>query len=262
MGIDNILDYFFRDNEIRHNTLVCCSEDKASDLLKIDNEGMLMPAERITTLLEIAGVPSYKTASGELLEVGTRMENETTDIYLPLIKLKTSEKDQKVAYVAGSVAFRESNPVYKLDNKETAGFCYLNNYVSNYPISVEYDGANYLFSIKKMKTKYDIQLENGKIKINVTFDADTILEEVTSQIRDIDDKQMKYIADMSGKEICNMAKQVTEDVFFGHKSDIFQIGSRVKKSHPKYFNTLESWVDTIDRCEFSFSHEITLSIIG
>ena len=261
-GLYNVLDYFIRDNEIRHNTLVCCSLGNAGDMLKIKNEGQLMPAERITTLLGIAGIPSYKTASGELLDVGTRMQDECTDVYLPCLKLvETSEG--KIAYSDGSVAFSKDKPICNLTSEEQLAFCYINGYKTHYPLTVEYGASKFVFSLKDIDKKIEVKKNNNNgFDFSIKFNINTILEEVYSGGEKFDDNQIKEISNLLGEKICKMSKSATMNILIKYKSDIFQYGAYVRQKYPKEYSALNSWHDIIPNCTFNFSHDVTLSRVG
>jgi len=261
-GLYNILDYFIRDNEIRHNTLICCSLGKAYEMLKIKNEGQLMPAERITTLLGIAGIPSYKTASGELLDVGTRMQDECTDVYLPCLKIIETEEG-KVAYSEGSVAFSQDNLSCVLSAEEQLAFCYINGYKTHYPITVEYNSSKFVFSLKEINKKIKVEKNNNNgFNFNIKFSINTILEEVYSDGEKFDDEQIKEISNLLGEKICEMCNLTTKNILFENNSDIFQYGAYVRQRYPKEYNELSSWHDIIPNCTFNFNHDVTLSRVG
>lgn len=262
VGLNNILDYFIRDNEIRHNTLVCCSQGDASEMLKIKNEGQLMPAERITTLLGIAGLPTYKTASAELLEVGTRLKDECTDIYLPYIKLREEDKG-KVAYSEGSVAFKNDRPICILSSSEQLGFCYINGYSTHYPLTVEYDNSKFIFSLKKVDKNTNIKPNNKSgFDFNTEFKVNAILEEVYSNGKKFNDDQINQATMLLGEKICQISSEATHRILVQHKSDIFQYGAHIRQRFPKQYNKLSSWYDIIDNCSFKFTHKVTLSRVG
>lgn len=261
-GLYNVLDYFIRDNEIRHNTLVCCSIGKAGDMLKIKNEGQLMPAERITTLLGIAGIPSYKTASGELLDVGTRMQDECTDVYLPCLKL-IETNEGKIAYSEGSVAFSKDKPIYNLSPEEQLAFCYINGYETHYPLTVEYNTAKLVFSLKDINKDIKVSKNgNNGFDFNIKFNINTILEEVYSSGKKYDDAEIKQISNLLGEKICKMSNLATTNVLLKYKSDIFQYGAHVRQRFPKEYSNLSSWHNIISNCTFNFTHEVTLSRVG
>ncbi len=261
-GLYNILDYFIRDNEIRHNTLVCCSIGKASELLKIKNEGQLMPAERITTLLGIAGIPSYKTASGELLDVGTRMQDECTDVYLPCLKL-VETNEGKIAYSEGSVAFSNDNPVCILTPEEQLAFCYINGYKTHYPITVEYNSSKFVFSLKNISKKFEVSKnDNNGFDFNIKFSINTILEEVYSGGVKFNNEQINEISNLLGERICEISRSATNNILFKYRSDIFQYGAYIRQRYPKEYNELSSWKKIIPKCTFNFIHDVTLSRVG
>ena len=261
-GLYNILDYFIRDNEIRHNTLVCCSQGKASEMLKIKNEGQLMPAERITTLLGIAGIPAYKTASGELLEVGTRMQDECTDVYLPCLKV-VETKEGKIAYSEGSVAFKSDKPISILTAEEQLAFCYINGFYTHYPLTVENNNSKFLFSLKDINKEFEItKNDDNGFDFNIKFKVNTILEEVHSDGKKVSDEEITKVTNLLGDKICKMANDATNRIFFKNKSDIFQYGAHVRQRFPKEYNELNSWYDIIENCTFNFTHDVTLSRVG
>lgn len=260
-GLYNVLDYFIRDNEIRHNTLVCCALGKASDMLKIKNEGQLMPAERITTLLGIPGIPTYKTPSGELLDVGTRLQDECTDVYLPCLKTEDS-KDGTVAYADGLVAFKEDKPICILSSKEQLAFCYINGLATHYPITVDYANSKFLFTIKDIDKDFNIVPKEDGFEFNIKFSINTILEEAYSNGKKFNNDQIEQVKNLLGQKVCGMAYETTRRVLLENKSDIFQYGAHIRQQFPKIYYELDSWYDIIDKCTFNFTHQVVLSRVG
>lgn len=261
-GLSEVLDYFVRDNEIRTNASLLCTDTKAQELLNIDSEGSMMPAQRIARIIE-AGQYNAKTAKGELMDVVGRMRLRGQDAYIPFATLV--EQDDKTSIQMEGVAyFDDEKYVGVLDEERTRGLLILLNKAKRSPFVLENEIGRVSFGMIQSNSEVEASIQDGVPHFSISVKAKFLLESVdqknyVKQGIDVIPELEKQLND----KICGEMEAAVEEAFRAGRSDIFLFGMHLRQQCPDYWKVNEeNWRERMTDAVFEYKCESFVYRVG
>lgn len=247
IGIDKGLDYLLRSIDSRPDVLVAISSDTAEDVIKSTQNGARIPAENIYQLLRVGqdnGLGAVVTVN-DLLNL---YADETSDIYLPLIKT-----EDKLASCQGIVVFSDNKSVKTLDGWQTFGFLFVKNKINGGSLTVKSDEFGYVgLEIIDSVTKCRVSTQDSKITFHCDISVVLLLNElekgITTDLTPAKINDIQKLVENQVEDMCNSAVFACTQ----SKSDPFMIGRYLAKEDARIYASLkDNWHDYLTDVEFS-----------
>ena len=262
-GLAQSIDYFIRDNEIRTNSSLLCTDGKASDILTIESEGNMTPAQRIASIIE-GGQYNAKTAKGELMDIAARARLIGQDAYIPFATV-LEENEKKALQMSGVMYFDDEYPSGVLNEEETKGLLMILNKASRSPYVVENDFGRFSFGLTQSSTKVEASVKENIPHFSVQMKVQLNLESIdqnryaTLSLEELE----ALLKEQLSKQMCNMAKSAVDKAFFEGESDIFLFGLQLKKQcNDDWKNLQKDWRSVMKKSVMDYSCEVHINRLG
>lgn len=150
-GLSTVLDFFARYSEIRKNVTVVASACKAAELLTIDSESGILPAERINKIMSY-GTDTSSYDGSKLLDITERYLSDTTDAFLPLLDINENDSERTVK-ICGVLCFSGNLPSGIMSPADSVGFNWISGYDSRQSLIVDSDSGRFTLSVQGVSCK-------------------------------------------------------------------------------------------------------------
>lgn len=236
--LENILDIYFRDHEMRRNIRIFVSKDKAAELLKQDAEPENLPAMYIDMIAD------HATKNAEMIEavrIGAVQEKITArrSFVLPILELtKQSVKMNGAALFRG----KDNMMIGKLSGDQTLGLnCIIGEKVGGF-FTIREDDKLVTYEIRKIRRNIDVSVQEAtKPKFIIDISLDGTLAELHFSGNEQtmgEEKLKKYIANEMEKKIRNTIKTVQKE----YKVDVLGLGEEyTRHDYKKWTQVEKNW---------------------
>lgn len=259
-GVDEILDYFMRNREIRYRNYVMVSEGKALDIMSIpaDAEANL-PEELLGIIQNVqdwtkAYVPDLnaflncyldqgiETVAGRLTYSSVDFETYSTakENYGEVIE---SEK-KKVIADRGCAVFKGDKLVDFLGNIETRGYRLITGEINAGAITINDQEQMVSMEIRNVKSNITAEVDNDiTFTIHLKMSGDII--ENASDHNIINQATIDQLEKKFEKEIVKELEYTVTQAQNEHESDFLGFGRVLYRRHPDVWREIEQDWDTI-----------------
>ena len=239
------VDYLLRSSDSRSDVKICISEKDAAEIIDSHENDALVPAESITSLLNIGEKNGFAAdvTTNELLNLYL---DKTSDIFLPVVRA-----DEKCVSVAGIAIFNDEKLVTVLDENSTFGFLILSNKIKTGFLNVLSDELGEIgVDIIKSKTKTYASVENGKVVLHAEIKSNLMLDAVEKGlINTITSNHLKEVEKLVENKISDICSNAFYQCVNG-KSDSLRIGENLAMYSPKDYDALsDDWGSVLSEAQ-------------
>lgn len=250
-GLSTVLDFFARYSEIRKNVTVVASACKAAELLTIDSESGILPAERINKIMSY-GTDTSSYDGSKLLDITERYLSDTTDAFLPLLDINENDSERTVK-ICGVLCFSGNLPSGIMSPADSVGFNWISGYDSRQSLIVDSDSGRFTLSVQgvscKISAKETSDNSNSDHFPDFNSSADTVPEidielklkfnvnEVNTKKAVISEKDILDITPLLSEKVKERAEQSVNCAFYELDSDIFELGKYVRRDCPSLYQS-------------------------
>lgn len=250
-GLSTVLDFFARYSEIRKNVTVVASVCKAAELLTIDSESGILPAERINKIMSY-GTDTSNYDGSKLLDITERYLSDATDAFLPLLDINENDSERTVK-ICGVLCFSGNLPSGIMSPADSIGFNWIAGYDSRQSLIVDSDSGRFTLSVQGVSCKISAKETAGNYNTDHSPDSDyfsdTVPEidielklkfnvnEVNSKKAVISEKDILDITPLLSEKVKERAEQSINRAFYELDSDIFEFGKYVRRDCPKLYQS-------------------------
>ncbi|MBD2866477.1 Ger(x)C family spore germination protein [Paenibacillus oceani] len=271
-GIQNILDVFARDHEMRTDFYVIIARDtEAKQVLSILQPLEKVPANFLYKTLQTSesvwaptvGVfldelmTDLMTTGKEATLTGVRVMGEAEG-GITVDNLKTTQTNAFLKYSTIGV-FRKDKLVGWLNEEESKGYNYIVNRVKSTVGVLPCPGGGQMdVEVIRTKTKLSGKLVNGKPEITLDIRIDQNVGEVACNI-DISDLDTLNRMDREGeKKIKSIVEKTVQRAQKKYKADIFGFGEAIRRSNPKEWERLQKdWEQIFPKVPVHYNIQVT-----
>lgn len=259
-GINNVLDWFFRDPEIRETIgLVISQEETASAFFKVDGLTNTIVSNDIKNIIEKDQAITSSTEMKQLYKVFDILNNEGESLVLPAIRL-IENNDENVCEVNGIAVFKEDKLVDYLSSEETKYYLLakgllkggiitintkLNNDEESQKISLEVKSSN--------SSQEYTSLEENNLTIKVSTSTDVTLSECADKDKKLKEENIVELEKKSASLIKRNIEKVIKKIQNNFDTDILGYGKKIYQKYPK------KWTEIQDDYEEMFKN-ITVEV--
>lgn len=250
-GLSPVLDFFARYSEIRKNVTVVASACKAAELLTIDSESGILPAERINKIMSY-GTDTSNYDGSKLLDITERYLSDTTDAFLPLLDINENDSERTVK-ICGVLCFSGNEPSGIMSPADSVGFNWISGYDSRQSLVVDSDSGTFTLSVQgvscKISAKEIADNSNSDHSPDFNSSADAVPEididlklkfnvnEINSKKDAISEKDILDMTPLLSEKVKEKAEQSVNRAFYELDSDIFEFGKYVRRDCPKLYQS-------------------------
>lgn len=250
-GLSTVLDFFARYSEIRKNVTVVASACKASELLTVDSESGILPAERINKIMSY-GTDTSSYDGSKLLDITERYLSNTTDAFLPLLDVSEDDNERTVR-ICGVLCFSGNLPSGIMSPADSVGFNWISGYDSRQSLIVDVNSGTFTLSVQGVSCKISAKETAGNYNTDLSPDSDyfsdTVPEidielklkfnvnEVNSKKSVISEKDILDITPLLSEKVKERAEQSINRAFYELDSDIFEFGKHVRRDCPSLYQS-------------------------
>lgn len=252
-GIDQKLDLFIRDQEMRSNFLVVVSDQlPAKEILGILSPLEKIPANKMYNSLRNSSEVWASTSPTRFDELVKDLEKTNGNTVLTTIRIDgdPSEGASKanveksipsaILYYSGMAVFKNGKMVGLLNEEESKGYTYIKDKIkSTVTIIACPEGGNITTEVKSSKTKVKGEMANEKPRIILDIQSDQTVAEVDCTINLEKKKTIAELDKISSETITTNITNTLDTIQNKYKADIFGFGEVIHRSNPKAWKKLE-----------------------
>ncbi|WP_054637568.1 Ger(x)C family spore germination protein [Thalassobacillus sp. C254] len=245
--MEEILDFFIRDHEMRRRTILLISKEKASDILQSRPLPEKIPSQYIDFISENHPfvLPMVKRMEvGEVLErvVGRR------SYLLPCI---FKSEDGELILQGGGIMHGMKNQFidYLLD-EDIEGYNWITGGAEKGIVEVKGDrtkGERFVFEIDDASSEITYKRKNGRDHFHVKLTAEGHAAELWGHDIDLSDPEtVRHMSARVEEKIKKQAENIVNKMQHEYHIDIFEMITEIKRSNYSYWQTVRDTWDTPD----------------
>ncbi|NSL53075.1 Ger(x)C family spore germination protein [Calidifontibacillus erzurumensis] len=232
-GVIPVIDLFIRDHEPRLSMDLFLAEDKAKDILEIQNKHLPIPSlimkEAVEEHESLAKAPQMK-----LHNFYQRLVEPYSDPYLPIVHKKNDDFE-----VYGTGIFKEDKLVGELNSIETRGMLRVLGEVKSGIQVVQLattneKPVNISIEIKGSKSSLKTYMKNGKPTMQINIQESGFIGDMSQKIV-LNEKTIKEINKLYEEAIEKEVKQSVSKIQKEFNANIFDFAGTIRRSENKYW---------------------------
>ncbi|WHH57097.1 Ger(x)C family spore germination protein [Petroclostridium sp. X23] len=262
-GINEYLDYFFRDINMRRKTDILVAKGKAKDIFEITPLTALSTSHYLADLMRLNETRMYRISTEvDMLEISKNVR-EKSDYMVAKV-----EKQKEDIVVSGAAVFRRDKLVGYLDAQDTRKAKWMTNNMDTGTIQLENVGESkgkVVFNVSESKTTVKPVIQENK----VDFDVYIRVEGNVSEMSDVNFKNTltsKFINALEEKveaavrqdcvSIMNEAQQKLE-------ADFLDLGHLVKRYNIRWWEQHEDrWREIFKESKLNLKIDVYVRRVG
>lgn len=257
-GIEELIDFFDRNPQIRRSNWVLISRSDISSVLELPGEITVPASQRIAGIIREQRLSSYFPATqlGDFLE---SLESEGSEAIAAGIQVEPSESEvrDRIARdspggirremaigdeikVGGTAVFSGNKMVGWLDERESRGLLWVRGKVKGGVITVPCTSGGggggeekrFAMEILHSDAKIEPKLTDGELSITVKVNADTNIQEAECQEELDKPETIKTIEQALSGAIRGEVEAALAKAQHEYRSDVFGFGEAVHRKYP------------------------------
>ncbi|MGM0880392.1 MAG: Ger(x)C family spore germination protein [Bacillota bacterium] len=275
-GIENPLDHFSRDHEIRTDFFIVIAKGStAKDVLKVLTPIEKLPANKLYLSLVASQKVWAPTATVTLDELMTDIISEGKSPVLTAVKVTGGSKGQSQSNVekidppgrlryTGLAVFKKDKLIGWLDEKESKGYSYIRNKVTNTVGTLGCpEGGKIAVEVMKSKTKIKGKVNNGKPQIDIEVRLEENVGEVECEIDLTKRKTIEDLEKSAEKKVASIMLDAIHTVQKKFKVDIFGFGEEIHRADPAAWKRLkQNWDEQFTHLDINVKTDVQIRRIG
>ncbi|MFZ5967252.1 MAG: Ger(x)C family spore germination protein [Bacillota bacterium] len=279
-GLDEFMDYFMRNRELRYRNFVMVSKGKAMDVLSIPSDieenlpielqGMIQNTEEWAK----AYIPDMKDFSISYLDkrieaVAGRLTYYETDMNTfstareHYYKMETNGNRKKIAAITGSAVFKGSKLVGWLGEEETKAYRWIIGEVTSGIATIRKNKQMVSIEIRDLNTDIKAVVEEDAIQFTIKLELSGEITEYIDQSNVLDEYTVKNIEknfeDFFKKEMEKTVKKAQKE----YRSDFLGFGRILYREYPNTWRKIEKdWDKIFPRVEIAYKVKVTVDRMG
>lgn len=258
--INNYIDFFLRSDDARADVCVCASKGSAKSVLESKENDASVPSENILYLIN----NNQKTGQSIIVyenDLLNLYNDETSDIYLPMLERKN---DKSTVKAAGIALFSNDKLSYITNDDETKGFVMLKNKADDILLQIDDEKLGLIdVKLSNIKCKNSVKYIESTVTFCADISADLILGEIENGA-DIKLTQSDYMRiNEQSKKACEYTVYSAFKACQNAGSDALRVGKYLAKDLPQiYLSQKDNWKENFKNVNFSATANISLEKVS
>ncbi|MCA0758072.1 Ger(x)C family spore germination protein [Paenibacillus sp. N4] len=243
-GLSEILDFFYRNSELRLTSYVHIAKGKASEYMTTKPLIENTLGQQLLTIQEVAYKYSGKTANVTLLDLGFQMKGQVDDAMIPYLYKR--KRITSTTPVAGAALLKKGKMIGKLSSKDMESVLMLRDEYVHGVFEIpcpDQPKRKETVQIISTNTQLSPEIKNKSltVKASVTLEG-TIAELKCSKIT-TNEEEVKFINEI--KSFIEQELQKSYKVLQRKKIDVLNLGNIIYRRHPAVWNSVKKDWDSI-----------------
>lgn len=259
--LDQLLDQYLRDNEIRLSCLVLISKGRASETLKSKETGEV-PAFRLLEIVNNRPKTARILPPMPLAKLVGKMQAGTSFLLQNVISANEEGKFAGAAVIEGKTKKLRGF----LNEMELEGLTWLTG-TGKGGVVKSFDnktGQPIVYEIKSMKSKITPHVAKNNISFDVKIEAEGRLSEswATSGTSS-ENKSLKMKEPIFEKEVSRLVKQALKKIQVEYRTDVAGFGNQLRIEHPRVWEKVKKdWDKRFSTVPIKYSVKLTITDYG
>ncbi|MFC4078402.1 Ger(x)C family spore germination protein [Salinithrix halophila] len=251
-GIRNVLDFFFRDPEVRPDFYVLIAKkNSARDLLSQFTRVEKIPASKMFFSLETSEKSWAPTKGVKLDQLLSEMMTKGKAPVLAGVEIRGEEETGETEANLNTITppslvvielmgvLNKDRLVGWLNQEESKGYNYIRNNITNTVGHLPCpQGGKVVIEVKGIQSKIKGEIRKGKPKLTVEIKGEGNVGEVACNI-DLSKKQTLYELEKRTEQRIKKMAEMSIKKAQGYRSDIFGFGEAIYRSDPNVWKKLK-----------------------
>jgi spore germination protein KC len=242
-GINDCLDKFYREKDIRMEVMMSMADTTAKDILEANVGPEKISATTLYKILNNTNNISKNLTTNFFSFLKGYIE-PATSLLLPIIKLVKTEKSYEYEY-SGMAVLKNTKLIGEIDNTLIDGYLWVKGDIKQKELSIKTKDKNVDLKLANFETKTTPVLENdGSLSVNVNLTCKAIITDVQGYQDEPIDNFIDYFETLTIDKINNDIYNCLAYVQ-SINADIYGIGDMFHKHMKHYWHTIENDWDNI-----------------
>lgn len=234
-SLNEILDYFVRDESIRSDVIVAVTKDNAGEIIKSKSKDAVIPAENAQRTI-INGENYGVSAAQLVLDVTDDYLSPVSDVFFPVLKVQGEDEDKTVSS-EGIAVYSNGKIQGYLNDASTRSVLLSNDRLENGVVVLENTPQGKIsVKITSAKAKSKAKITNGRIKYTLNANVECTIDElqsgVSSSMTKQDVKKLEnYVAEQIKRDMINTLDMCLKK----YSCDVFYIGRLVSMQNSGFY---------------------------
>lgn len=260
-GLDQLLDQYLRDNEIRLSCLVLISNGRASETLTLKETGEV-PAFRLLEIVNNRPKTTRILPPMPLAKLVGKMQSGTSFLLQNVISAQEEGKFAGAAVIEGKTKKLRGF----LSEMELDGLTWITG-TGKGGIVKSFDnktGQPIVYEIKSMKSKITPHVEKNNISFDVKIESEGRLSENwAASGTSFENKSLKMKEKTFEKEVSRLVKQVLKKIQVNYSTDVAGFGNQLRIQHPRVWEKVKrDWDKRFNKTPIKYSVKLTITDYG
>ncbi len=270
--ISPILDFLFRDPEVRDEfyVLVASEKDIVDIITPLDNISAQNITDSLETTNKYLGLANLVTFN----DLMSTYLNEKKELALPSIQLQgntttgkenenveTTEADADI-FISNIAVFKDNKMLGYLTEQESIAFNFIENNITDTLITSNFEDGFIVHEIIECNTKTEANPQ--KNKITITISGTSSISEITTSQNLTKNSSIEKVQKKLNEDIENLIKNSIQSINQKYNSDIYGFQELYYKTDPTYYKTIkDKWYQNIfSNIEIEVKSNITIQEKG
>ncbi len=258
-NLEELLDSYLRDNDIRPSCLVLISKGRASDALESNQIGEI-PSFRLVKMVENGYRSNKILPPMPLAKLTGKMQSDSSYLLQNVISTNGEVKFAGAAVIKG-----ESNMLVGfLKEEELEGITWITGKVKGGLVKSSEKGQLIAYEIKSIKSKIIPKVRGGNISFDVNIKSEGRLSENWVNSGDpFDNEFLKKTEKVVESEVKRLMKNVVQKMQEDYEVDVAGFGNELRIKYPKVWRKVKKdWDQTFSKIPIKYNVEIRITDYG
>lgn len=265
-GLEEILDFFFRNQELRLTTYVHIAKGKASQYMVTKPLIENTLGQQLLTIQEVAYKYSGKTANVTLLDLGFQLKGQVNDAMIPY--LYRSKKITYTTPVAGAALLKNGKMIGKLSSQDMESVLMLRDEYERGVIEVPC--LNQPAGKPKMKetiqvisssTQLSPEIKNKSVKVKASIAIEGTVTELKCSKITTSEEEAEFLTRVKNIIEKDMLRSYEE--LKRKKIDVINLGNLIYSRHPGLWKSMkEDWHEIFANSQLQIETKIKIINTG
>jgi spore germination protein KC len=260
-GLEEYLDFFWRDSEARMDQNIVIVKGKASGILDVEAKLEKLPALGIQKLIQL-DYATAKTVRVRLSDFASCLASGITSPVAPLIQAKKTGEDPELM-MSGTAVFKGDKMIGELGLEQTQGYLWIVDRLRGGFINSSMPTGKICFEILKSKSRLTpLKDEDGSFKMQLKVGIDL---SVANQSAAYDMLLSEHISEVGNCAAESVERMIESSLNQARKlqADIFGFGEAIYKRYPKDWELIKkNWDLVFPMIQVEIQVEVRLRGIG
>jgi len=262
-GIEDMLDFFNRDAELRRRAFMAITPGKAADLLYADLSMAGIPAFGIADVIEYSRVNS-RAAVVRIQDYVREISEASSQSVASRLTIYEDKRGKKGVRASGAAVFKEYRMIGYLNEEETRGLLWVTGQVKSGIVSAPLEAEKRVaMEVLRAESKITPEIDNDGARIKININVVGNIGEV--QDKDLDINDPKVIPGLEKKLSGTVSQEVWAAINTARElhTDIFGFGEKVRRKYPRQWRDYSSrWASLFRTIPVEVSVSVVLKRTG